>query len=383
MNQKEVNELRRRFRPEKSAISRIYGCYVNGNKEIIAYLDESLGNMPQEDAERYLGLLRKALSGSIGRNLIDIVFSTQQVADSEEHRSLMTLRDSQLKDAASREAFYHKVIDALDMEGGNYLILLAHDAYDVPYKGRDDDLQPDASDAVFSYIASCICPVKDGKMELGFFSGENEFHSYAASQIVSAPELGFLFPAFDDRAANIYNALFYSKKADQIHQEFIDAVFHTEPPLSPAEQKEAFESALTETLGDSFNMEVVQAVHEQLRDKIEQHKERKDLEPLAITAGEVGEILKTCEVPEERIAEFQKKCTEQFGGDVALNPVNLINSGKYEVETSDAKISINPERSYLLETRVIDGREYLLVPAESVCVNGLPIQMNGTGKFEQ
>ena len=135
MNQKELSELRRRFRPEKSAISHIYGCYVNGSREIISYLDEPMGMMPQEEAEKYLGLLKKALSGTLGRNLVDIVFSTQQVMDSDEHRFLMGLRDSQLKDGALRQSFYDKVIASLDMDGSNYLILLAHDAYDVPYKG--------------------------------------------------------------------------------------------------------------------------------------------------------------------------------------------------------------------------------------------------------
>ena len=115
MNQRELGELRRRFRPEKSAISRVYGCYVNSSREIIAYIDQSLGLMPQEEAEKYLGLLKKALSGTLGRNLIDIVFSTQQVADSEEHRLLSTLRTSKLKDAEARDAFYQKVIGSLDM----------------------------------------------------------------------------------------------------------------------------------------------------------------------------------------------------------------------------------------------------------------------------
>ena len=64
MNQKEVSELRRRWRPEKNAVSRIYGCYVNSNKEIVSDLDESLGTMPEEEAEKYLGLLKKSLSGT-------------------------------------------------------------------------------------------------------------------------------------------------------------------------------------------------------------------------------------------------------------------------------------------------------------------------------
>ena len=373
MNQKELSELRRRFRPEKSAISHIYGCYVNGSREIISYLDEPMGMMPQEEAEKYLGLLRKALSGTLGRNLVDIVFSTQQVMDSDEHRFLMGLRDSQLKDGALRQSFYDKVIASLDMDGSNYLILLAHDAYDVPYKGRDGELQDDASDTVFSYIICYVCPVKDGKLELGFFSGENEFHSCAANQIVAPPELGFLFPAFDDRAANIYNALLYSKKADQLHQEFINAVFRTEPPLSAAEQREAFEGALTGALEDACSIEVVQAVYERLRDQIVQHKETKDPEPLALTAGDIGNILRDCSVPEERVSAFLERCGERLGANVVLNPVNLIESGKFEVETADAKLSLDPEHSYLLEMRVIDGRQYLLFPADSVTVNGLPV----------
>lgn len=383
MNQKEVSELRRRFRPERSAISHIYGCYVNGNREIISILDGPLGMMPQEEAEKYLGLLKKALSGALGRNLVDIVFSTQQVMDSEEHRLLRGLRDSRLKDGFVRQAFYDKVIASLDMDGSNYLILLAYDAYDVPYKGRDGEMQDDASDTVFSYIICCVCPVKDGKTELGFFSGENEFHSCVANQIVAPPELGFLFPAFDDRAANLYNALFYCRKADQLHQEFIDAVFHTEPPLSAAEQREAFESALTGALEDACSIEVVQAVHERLRDRIVQHKESRDPEPLAVTAGDIGAILRDCSVPEERVSAFLEQCGEQLGANVALNPANLIESGKFEVETADARLSLDPQHSYLVEMRVIDGRQYLLLPADGVTVNGLPVHAKMESETER
>ena len=259
MIQKELNELRRRWRPEKNAVSRIYGCFVNSSKEIVSDLDESLGMMPQEEAEKYLSLLKKGLSGSLGKNLIDIVFSTQQVADSEEHRLLTTLRDSQLKDNEARQAFYRKVIDSLDMGDSSYLLLLACDSYDVPHRSKDDSLQSDASDEVFTYIVCVVCPIKEGKVELGYFPGDNEFHC-AAGQTVAPPELGFLFPAFDDRAANIYNALFYTRKPSEIHQEFIDAVFHVEPPMSAAEQREVFESILEDTLGAGCSIEVAQTL---------------------------------------------------------------------------------------------------------------------------
>ncbi len=374
MNQKELGELRRRFRPEKSAVSRVYGCYVNGgSREIISYLDESLGNMPLEEAEKYLSLLKKTLSGSLGKNLIDVVFSTAQVMDSDEHRLLSALRESALKDGEIRETFYRAVIDSLDMGDSNYLLLLAHDAYDVPHRGKDGETQADASDQVFSYIVCSVCPVKNCKMELGYFPGENEFHSCAAGQIVSAPELGFLFPAFDDRAANIYNALFYSRKADQLHQEFIDAIFRTEPPMSAAEQREAFQSALTGALEDAYSLEVAQAVHGRLLERIEQHKEDKEAEPLALSTGEIGGILRDCGVPEERTAAFQEQCSQAFGG-AALNPENLIDSKRFDIKTEQVTISIDPEYSYLVETRIIDGRKCLVIPAgDGVEVNGLAV----------
>ena len=292
MNQRELGELRRRFRPEKSAISRVYGCYVNSSREIIAYIDQSLGLMPQEEAEKYLGLLKKALSGTLGRNLIDIVFSTQQVADSEEHRLLSALRTSELKDAEARDAFYQQVIGSLDMGENNYLILLGADAYDVPHRGKDGEVDRDACEEVFRYFVCCVCPVKDGTPELGYFHGENEFHISMEKQIVGQPELGFLFPAFDDRTANLYNALFYSRKPDELHQEFIDAVFRTEPPMSAAEQRETFQSALCGTLEGACSMEVVQSVHDYLRQRIQEHKESRDPEPLAVTAGEVSGVLR-------------------------------------------------------------------------------------------
>lgn len=370
MNEREVAELRRRFRQDRSGISHVRGCYVNENREIVSQFDQSLGVLTQEENEKLLTLLRRTLTGTLGKNLLDITFATQQVVHGAEHKRLMDLRASELRDEEAVAALFQAVIQSVSLEG-NYMILLAHDAYDVPRRGKDDRLQED-SDTVFSYLVCCVCPVKDSKVELGYFPGENEFHS-RAGQVVAPPELGFLFPAFDGRAANLYNALFYSKKADQIHQEFIDAVFHTEPPMSAAEQKEAFQSALREGLGDACTVEVVQAIHERLLDRMARHKESKDPEPLEVTAQDVAAILQDCGVGEEPIAAFQKQCRELLGEGV-LNPANLIDPRRFEFKTEAAAVTVDPERSYLVELREIDGRKYLLVPADAgVEINGFAL----------
>ena len=374
MNQKELGELRRRFRPEKSAISRVYGCYVNSSREIVSFLDESLGRMAQEEAEKYLSLLKKSLSGTLGKQLIDIVFSTEQVMDSDEYRLLSALRESELKSGDIRQEFYRKVIESLDMGDSNYVILLAFDAYDVPQRGGDGESS--GSETVFRYVLCCVCPVKACRAELGYFPGENEFHSCSAGQIVSPPELGFLYPAFDGRAANLYNALFYTKSTGRLHQEFIDAIFRTEAPMSADEQRESFQEALREGLEEACSMEVVQSVHEQLRERIEAHREAKDQEPLSLSAGEVGHLLRQCGVEEERVETFQAACGRRFGEGAALSPANLIDSKKFQVKTGEVTISVDPASSYLVESRTIDGVKYLLIPAgEGVEVNGMPVEI--------
>lgn len=375
MNQKELNELRRRFRFERTAISRVYGCYVNGAGEIISRIDASLGMMNQEEAEMYLKLLKKALAGTLGKNLMDIVFTTKQVMDSEEHKLLSTLRTSKLQDAFAREDFYQKVISALNMDGQNYLILLASDSYDVPHKGKDGEVFEEGSEDVFTYFVCCIAPVKDASLALRYDAEMRQFHSASTGQTVGNPDVGFLFPAFDDRSANIYNALYYSRDPADLHEELIDALFRTEePPMSAAEQKENFQSVLCSSLESECSFETVQAVHEQLRERVEAHKESKDPETPALSVREVQGILRDSGVSEQAADAFETGCAESFGEGVVLNPANLIDSKKFTITTPEVKISVDPAASYSIELRTIGGRNYLLIPADDgVEVNGVPV----------
>lgn len=374
MNQKELNEIRRRFKLDRSSISKIFGCYVNSNREIISWIDASMGLMQQEEQEMYLELLKKALSGTLGKNLVDLVFTTAQVADSEEHRLLQTMRQTELKDPGSREAFCRRLVDALDMGESNYLILLAADTYDVPHKSRDDEFQADAGDTVYRYFVCAVCPVKAPTLELRYDYDLNEFHPGSTGHIALAPELGFLYPAFDNRAANIYNLLFYTKKPAELHREVIDALFRVEPPMSAEEQKNSFSTALTEALEQDCSYDVVQSVHEQIRARIEDHRESHDPEPQELTLSDVGGILANSGVDAEKIEAFRGNCEKQYGENAVLNPVNIIDSRRFEVTTPEMKITVSPENSYLIETRVIDGRRYLLIPADDgVEVNGIGV----------
>ena len=343
MNQKELREIRRRFQPERSGITHIYGCYVNSNREIISEIDESLGLLSKEEGEKYLSLLKKALSGALGKNLLDISFATKQVMDSEEHRLLSALRKSELQDAELRESFYRCIIDSLDMDESNYVILLAFDAYDVPHYGKDGNLED--SGEVYKYLLCSICPVKSGKLELGYVPEEKRFHSSLLGQIVAAPTLGFLFPSFDERSTNIYNALLYTRSTEDDHQSFIDAVFRTEVPMPARRQRDTFSQVLEESLEKKGSFEVLQSVHEQLSERIALHRESKDPEPLRLSVDELGEILENSGSAPEEVERFRKNCEESFGPDALLAPGNIADPKRLNIESQEIKISLDPKLS--------------------------------------
>ena len=375
MIDKEIGELRRHLRRDRSNMTNIYGCYVNDRKEIISQFEQSLGMMPENESEKYFALLKRTLSGTIGKNLIDISFKTSQVADSPEHKLLMGLRDSRCKDEQLRDQLCKKIIETVTFDG-NYLILMAGETYDVPFKSKDDSFQKDQSEESYTFFICAVCPVKQTKANLHYVAEEKMFHDGAMNQMVSAPTLGFLFPAFDGRSTNIYNALMYSKDVKDGHEAFVESVFNINPPKCPADQKKSFEALLTTALGEECSMDVVQSVHNEIRERIEMHKEAKVAEPLMISKEDVKTVLSQCGVPEKNVAKFSVDYDEAFGFEADLHPKNVIDNKKFEIKTPDVIIKVAPDRSDLIETRVIGGVKYIMICAdEAVEVNGVNIHI--------
>ena len=375
MNEKEIGEIRRRVRRERSNMTAIYGCFVNEQKEIVTEYRQSVAMMSENQAERYFGLMKRTLSGTLGKNLVDITFRTAQVASSPEHQLLMELRKSGLKEDALREQLYKKIIESLPMEEA-YLILLGCDSYDVPFKSKDDTNQPDASGEVYTYILCAVCPVKQTKPTLHYVPEDKEFHDGNITQVAQAPAVGFLFPAFDNRATNIYNALLYTRNVSQDYQSLIDSLFNVQAPKPAAEQKKSFEALLSATLEEECSLEVVQSVHDQLRQSIEMHKESKVAEPLLVNKDLVKDALTECGISEDKIAKFSLDYDETFGFEAELHPKNIIDNKKFEIHTPDVSIKVDPTRADLIETRVIGGVKYILICAdEDVEVNGVSIHI--------
>lgn len=374
MTEKEIAEIKRRFNIDKTNIRCIRGCYVNEEKEVISQLSQTFGTIPRDEAEELLGIIKKTLSGTIGRNLIDIEYSNRQVIEGEEHKLLMKLRDSMLEDEEAVTELYQKIIRSFDTEG-KYLILLTCEAYDVPSYTKDDMKLEDSSN-VFTYVVCSICPVKPTKPALSYYASENQFRNISTDWVIAAPELGFMFPAFDDRQANIYNALYYIKNCSVSYTDFVDEIFKCEVPMPAETQKEVFNSIIEESVSDDCSFDVVQTVHEHISAMIEDHKERKEQEPLVISKNTVKDVLQYCGVSEQHIEAFEEKYNDEFGEFTELSPKNIVDIKKFEVCTPDITIKVNPERKDLVKTQIIHGVKYIIIRAEdNVEVNGININI--------
>ena len=372
MNEKEIAELRRRFRPEKSCISRIRGGCLNEKKELVSEFDQPLGMLPEQEAEELLALLKKTLSGKRGRTLTDIEFSTQQVLDSDEHRLLMTLRDTALGDEEAVHKLYAKIAENVFFDG-SYMILLAADRYDVPAHAKDG-ARSEEGDEVFSYIVCAVCPMKLTRAALGYQASERRFRSVGSDWALTAPEAGFLFPAFDDRSANIYGALYYSKNTADNHPELAEALFHAPLPVPAEVQRETFSRVLEGALADGCGCEVLSTLCGRLAVLAADAKEEGG--DVTVTKETVSEVLAVCGISEERVAAFGAQFDEAFGAGAALQPDAVVDVGKFELKTPDVTIRVNPERTDLIETRILDGVKYILVRAgDGVEVNGVDIHI--------
>lgn len=374
MIKQEINELKRLYTPSNCSITRICGCYVDGEKNKKTEFKEAFLSLPEEEIFKYFELLRKTLSGSLGKNLLNLDFPLASEQEGGTQAALLALRDSKLKDDALIEEFYDRVINTYEYVG-NYLILLIHDAYDVPGKTTDGLTMDDASDTVFEYIMCCICPVNLSKPGLSYDNINNEFHNRIRDWVVEMPETGFLFPSFNDRATDIHSTLFYSKNPEEAHSEFVENILGCTMPLSAGTQKEAFQALIEETLGDEVEYEVVKNIHENLTEMIEEHKEIP--EPLTLDKNQVKSLFEKSGVKEEKLTDFDKLYDAAAGEDTSLFVNNVANVRTFEVKTPDVVVKVNPERADLVNTLQIDGKRCLVIEInDHVEVNGITIHQS-------
>ena len=372
MNKKEVLEIRKQFTPENCAITRIAGCYVDHEKNKKMESKSAFLSLPEEEAFKYFDIFKKTLSGTMGKNMLNMEFPIDQEMPGGTQEFLMKLKASKLEDDMLLEEFYDKVIATYEY-AENYYIILIHAMYDVPGRSSDNMEMFDASDEVYEYLVCSICPVSLSKAGLSYNAESNCIQDRIRDWVVDMPDKGFLFPAFNDRSTDIHGVLYYTKKSEDLQPELIEQLLGAKMPMSANTQKETFQMLIEDTLGEDGDYETIRNIHDTLNDMIEEHKE--EPEPLQLDKTDVRKVFEKSGVSSEKMECFDQNYEETAGEKTSLLATNITETKKFQIETPDIVIKVNTERADLIETRVIDGRQCLVIAVDDhIEVNGVNVR---------
>ena len=400
------------------------GCYVDGNHNKVCKFGNTFLNLEEDEFYKYLEIANKALSGTIGNNLLELKFPIEEEEVGGRQHILMALRASKLEDENLLDTFYDLVIDTYD-HAGNYLIVLFHDAYDVMSRTSDNN-NLDESEEVYEYLICAICPVDLSKPGLGFLEEEHRIGPRVRDWVVGAVDTAFLFPAFNDRSTDIHSTLFYTKNTKEPHSEFMANGLGCGIERTATEQKMAFHSIVRNVLGaeDEHTDDVLLDLQQNLSDMIDEYAETHDDDEdvFLLDKEVVTKLLADSEISEEKAAKIEKSVDEAFGekppaaenvidskalvqnelrvekmaleDQVGTLTVQLnekdealaertsqliekqeeIDNYIAETKTYDVVLRVKPEKASQIKSQVINGQKCLVIPMdedEHATINGV------------
>ncbi|MBC2396198.1 DUF4317 domain-containing protein [Clostridium tetanomorphum] len=354
MKKKDILELKKRLKKDQCTFTKLCGCYVNSEKNIILNFRETFLNLEEDEYFKYLEIAKKVLSGTIGNNILELNFPLDENLENEKQISLIKLKKSQLKDDALLQDFYNSIIDCYDYTG-NFLILVFHDAYDVITK-TTDTAKIDESEEVYEYILCAICPVSLSDPGLRYFEEEKKIKARIRDWVVNAPTLGFVFPAFINRSSDVNSIMYYTKNAKDPHPELMEEALGCSSRQTATIQKETFQTIIKDYIdADEKKAEkTFMEIQENLNNMIDEHNEiydDTDAEPITLTQKDIQNLLIESGVPEEATTKIEKSYVENFGEDLPLAE-NLIDSKVLKANAQRKKEEQLEKKVEMLQARL-------------------------------
>lgn len=367
MRKKDILELKKRLKKDHCTFTKMCGCYVTGEKHIILKFRETFLNLEESEYFKYLEIAKKVLSGTIGNNILELNFPTNDDLINERQVSLMQLKKSQLKDDSILDDFYESIIDNYNYTG-NFIILVFHDAYDVITKTSDNS-KIDESEEVYEYILCAICPVSLSEPGLRYFEEENKIKSRIRDWVVNNPLNGFVFPAFIDRSSDVNSIMYYTKNAKDTHPELMENALGCYSRQTATIQKETFQSIIKDSFGADEKKadKIFMEVQDNLNTMIEEYNatyEDIDCEPITLTKKDIENLLIDSGVPEEVTTKIEKSYVANFGDDLPLAE-NLIDSKLLKANEQRKKEEHLEKQVEILQTRLEEVKQEVAISRET------------------
>ena len=378
MDKKGIAEIKKCFKKEDCRIDRMVSCFLNEEGEIISRFSDSFYALEDKELFKYCELFKQSLSGKIGRNLYTLAFPLEEEDEGGKQSTLYKLLQSELKDEELYNAFFESVRQDYPIPG-KHLLLLAHGVYDIPSKTSDGLSLEDASEQVYSFILFALCPVSLLKEGLCFDKQSDSFVSRSEDFVVQKPEISFLYPAFHDRSSDIHELLYRCKKREDSLDTLPQSLFGCSLPMGEKQQKNCFSKLVEEILQEDCTFENVRLLQEELAEL--QNKENEEEREQSLPKNQVKALLEKAGADEEQLLNFSSLYDEELGDKNESLFLENLADNTLRLDSENLHLRIKNEVSAILESRIIDGKEYLLLPiSDNLECNGISIRRRLSAK---
>lgn len=352
MNKKEILEIKKQFSLKHAVLNAISIIYVTEEKEILFTKKEYFSQMPEEEAEQYLELLKKGLSGKMGKNLYTLNFPTVNGGSKEENDFYYFRKNKSVDDTLIQSIIKSYRTD------NKYVILVANGIYDVP--GEEG--------YVYEFMEIAICPVQPSDDKLVCDASKQVICGRVRDMLLSAPTDAFLYPAFHDRCEDIHSVLYYTKKPSVRQDVLLEDLTGNPRPLSNEEEMDIFHSSLEES--NIGSMEIIGHLYNKVQEM--QDTNSGEAEP-CYSLKMIEKLLQSCDVPKNSIETFHQIIKSKVGEKGCLHLNGLMDTKHYCIKNNYFDIKTEPELAGDVFVKEIDGQRYLLCPIKDseVEVNGI------------
>jgi hypothetical protein len=368
MIQSEINEIKKTLKFTDCSIQKLTGCFVDTEKNMHIMTNSQFLCLPEEEQHKYFELIKKGLSGKVGKNLLNLNFGGEDIG--EKKKFMQQVVSCELKDDELMESFFTVIRDSYAYVD-NYYIMVIYGVYDVPGKTTDGILMDDASDEVYNFTLTLLCPMKQSKAGLTYNVKENMLENASRTVLLEHPLNAFLYPAFTDRHMDIHNILFYTKKPDDIDESLIEGLFGLGAPSTPKSQSENFVEAVSSIPALTFDS--AKSICTSVSERQEEAKE--DEYKATMTKTEVVNMLEASGIEEAELEDFERVIEKEIEENGQLVAGNIIEkNNKLTVNTGVTQISMPLEFSNGIDVRNIDGKNCLVIEInDELTVNGMRI----------
>lgn len=370
MNKKEISEIKKNFNDDCGffTVNRVVTAFVDSEKNIKCKTNKLYNTIEQDESELIMINLKKVLSGTIGKNLLEYQFPKDAYLEGGAQTFFYEILQSKFIDDEVTDKFLNEIVEKMEYVS-TYTIFSAHCTYSVLNKNKNDDFEEEA-DHDYNFIITAICPVNlriDGLI----YNEENNSiaKKESSDRIVELPSDGFLFPLFSDRTADVNGVLYYTKNAKKPNTSIVDELLGCEFVMSCDSEKETFQAILNNVVGDELDYDVITTVNEKIQEIVDQNAHETEIP--TIDNNKLSSILWEAGVSQDKL-EVLPKVYENAMGEKTLTAMNLVEK-KTVVSVPSITVNIGKDAVDKVKTQIIDGRKCLVIALDDpeIKINGM------------